>query len=116
LDEVDCRSCDLTDNQWTVAKAVLNFLESVDQVTTTLSGEKYFTLSWCLPLMFGLRKAAEPDDNDSSVVRIIKANLTEQLNRHFNLKNLIVHSPVVLAAALDPRFRKLTFFFLVKNV
>ena len=41
MDEVDCRSYDLTDNQWAIVKAILNLLESVDQVTTTLSGEKY---------------------------------------------------------------------------
>ena len=51
VDEVDCRY-DLTDNQWAIAKAILNLLEFNDQVTTTLSGEKYFTLSWSLPLMF----------------------------------------------------------------
>ena len=92
-----------------IAKAILNLLESVDQVTTTLSGEKYSTLLWCLPLMFGLYKAAEPEDNDSSTVRSIKTNLTEQLNRRFGLANLEINSPVVLATALDPRFRKLTF-------
>ena len=109
MDEVDRRSYDLTDNQWAVAKALLNLLESVDQVTTTLSGEKYSTLSWCLPLMYGLRKVAEPDHNDSSTVRSVKANLIEQLDRRFNLRHLKVDSPVVLAAALDPRFRKLNF-------
>ena len=109
MDEVDRRSYDLTDNQWAIATAILNLLESVDQVMTTLSGEKYSTLLWCLPLMFGLYKAAEPEDNDSSTVRSIKTNLTEQLNRRFGLANLEINSPVVLATALDPRFRKLTF-------
>ena len=59
--------------------------------------------------MFGLCKAAEPDNNDISTVRSIKTNLTEQLDRHFNLTNLEIDSPAVLAAALDPRFRKLAF-------
>ena len=45
MDKVDRRSYDLTDNQWAIAKAILNLLESVDQVMTTLSGEKYSTLS-----------------------------------------------------------------------
>ena len=109
MDEVYRRSYDLTDNQWAIANAILNLLELVDQVTTTLSGEKYSTLSWCLPLLFGLRKAAEPEDNDSSTVRSTKTNLTEQMDRRFSLTNLEIDSPVVLAAALDPRFCKLTF-------
>jgi len=66
--------------------------------------------------MFGLCKAAEPEDNDSSTVRSIKTNLTEQLNRHFSLANLEINFPVVFATALDPRFRKLTFLSAEKRL
>ena len=52
--------------------------------------------------MFGLHKAAEPDDDNSSTVRNIKATLNKHLNRWFNLRNLKLNSPLVLAAALDP--------------
>ena len=62
MTEVDRRSYDLSDSQWANAKGVLNLLEAIDQVTATLSGEKYSTLSWCLPLLFGLREAAKPDE------------------------------------------------------
>ena len=41
MTEVDRRSYDLSDSQWANAKGVLNLLEAIDQVTTTLSGEKY---------------------------------------------------------------------------
>ena len=109
MSEVDRRSYDLTDSQWANAKSILNLLEAIDQVTTTLSGEKYSTLSWCLPLLFGLREAAKPDENDSSMVSGIKTKLVEQLDERFKLKNLQMDSPMVLAAALDPRFRKLSF-------
>ena len=54
------------------------------------------------PSMFGLRKAAEPDDDNSSTVRNIKATLNKHLNRWFSLRNLKLNSPLVLAAALDP--------------
>ena len=39
----------------------------------------------------------------------IKTKLTSQLNEQFHLDNLQMDSPVVLAAVLDPRFRKLSF-------
>ena len=39
----------------------------------------------------------------------IKTKLVEQLDKRFKLKNLQMDSPMVLAAALDPRFRKLSF-------
>ncbi|XP_065891560.1 zinc finger BED domain-containing protein 4-like [Dysidea avara] len=37
--EDQIRSFDLSDHQWSVVKSILNLLEGVDQVTTTLSGE-----------------------------------------------------------------------------
>ena len=92
-----------------MAKSVLNLLEAVDGVTTTLSGEKYSTLSWCLPLLFGLRDAAKCEGQDCMILAGIKKKLTSQLNERFHLDNLQMDSPAVLAAALDPRFRKLSF-------
>ena len=99
----------LTDSQWSVVKGLLSILEAVDQVTITLSGEKYSTLSWCLPLLFGLCDAAKQEENDSITLSGIKKKLTDQLNQHFKLNNLEMSSALVLAAALDPRFRKLSF-------
>ena len=109
MTEVDRRSYDLSDSQWANAKGVLNLLEAIDQVTTTLSGDKYSTLSWCLPLLYGLREAAKPDENDSSTLSGIKTKLIEQLDERFKLKKHKMDSPMVMAAALDPRFRKLSF-------
>ena len=102
MTEVDQRSYDLTDSQWANAKSILNLLEAIDQVTTTLSGEESH---WCLPLLFGLREA---DENDSPMISGIKTKLVEQLDERFKLKNLQMDSSMVLAAALDPRFRKLS--------
>ena len=86
----------------TNAKGVLNLLEAINQVTITLLGEKYSTLSWCLPLRFGLREAAKPDENDSSTLSAIKTKLIEQLDEHFKLKKLKMNSPMVMTAALEP--------------
>ena len=109
MNETDRKSYDLTDSQWSVVKGLLSILEAVDQVTITLSGEKYSTLSWCLPLLFGLRDAAKQEENDSTTLSGIKRKLTDQLNQRFKLNNLEMSSALVLAAALDPRFRKLSF-------
>jgi len=65
MTEEEIKMYDLTDHQWSVVKSILSLLEAVDQVTTTLSGEKYSTLSWCLPLLFGLCEEAKPNENDN---------------------------------------------------
>ena len=61
-------------------KSILSLLEAVDQVTTTLLGERYSTLSWCLPLLFGLREEVKPDKNDNVILSGIKRKFTEELN------------------------------------
>ena len=109
MSERERASFDLTDVQWTMVKCVLNLLEAVDGVTTTLSGEKYSTLSWCLPLLFGLRDMAKFDEHDCMILVSIKKELTRQLNQRYQLENLSMDSAPVLAAALDPRFHKLSF-------
>ena len=83
-------------------------MEAIDQVTTTLSGEKYSTLLWCLPLLYGLHEAAKPDENDSFILVILK-QLIEQLDERFKLKKHKMDSPTLMAAALDLRFHKLSF-------
>ena len=55
INEEEVKTFDLTDHQWSVMKSILSLLEAVDQITTILSGERYSTLFWCLPLLFGLR-------------------------------------------------------------
>ena len=49
----EMKSYTLSDHQWSIMKNILSLLEGVDQVTNTLSSERYSTLSWCLPLLFG---------------------------------------------------------------
>ena len=90
-------------------KSILSVLEGVDQVTAILSGERYSTLSWCLPLLFGLRDTAKPDRNDNTDLSAIKRKLTEQLNLRFESNTLEVDSPTVFSTALDPRFRRPSF-------
>ena len=73
MTEGEMKWYDLSKHQWSVVKSILSLLlEWVDQVTTTLSGKRYSTLSWYLPLLFGLRDTAKPDKNDNTVLSAIK--------------------------------------------
>ena len=47
ITEGEIKWYDLSEHQWSVVKSILSLLEGVDQVTTTLSGKRYSTLSWC---------------------------------------------------------------------
>lgn len=87
---------------------LLLFCKTSELVTTRLSGEVYPTLSLLIPLMSGLQKTLEPKQKDKSVITKVKQALRKELKRRFSLDCLDVESKVVLAAALDPRFRGLT--------
>jgi len=109
MSEDEVKSYDLSDHQWSVVKSILSLLEGVDQVAKTLSGERYSTLSWCLPSLFVLGEVSKYDRNDNNVLSAIKKKSIEQLNAQFELNALQIDSPMILSTALDPRFRKLPF-------
>ena len=100
---------DLSEHQWSVVKSILSLFEGVDQVITTLCGERYSTLSWYLRLLFRLCETAQPDKNDNTILFGIKRKLTKQLNLRFELNVLKIDSSMIFSAALDPRFRRLSF-------
>ena len=85
------------------------FVRGVDQITTTLYGEMYSMLPWCMPLLFGLHDTEKPDKNDNTVLSAIKQNFTEQLNLQFELNALEMDSPMIFSAVLDPCFLRLSF-------
>lgn len=91
--EQDQASYDLSDVEWVMVKSVLNLLEAVDGVTTALSGEKHSTLSWCLPLLYGLHDAARRNGNGYMTLVGIKKKLSDHLNGCFCLDELEMDSP-----------------------
>ena len=61
------------------------------------------------PLLFRLLEAAEPTEHDSQLLKSLKNKLKTELLSRFNLKTLKMDCLPVLAAALDPQFKRLTF-------
>ena len=56
MNEIDQKSYDLTDPQWSVARVFWVFQRIyIELHSNVLSAEKYSYLSWCLFLLFGLR-------------------------------------------------------------
>ena len=53
----------------------MDLLEQVDEATTCLGGEKYSTMSWLLPLVFGLRQSCTVEEDDCPGLAEIKRQL-----------------------------------------
>lgn len=105
----DTRHLQLTPSQWDLAVDVVEVLNSLERVTTQLSGELYTTLSCVVPLLYGLYSMLKPPDGDRGAVKAMKKKLRKELEKRFGFPEPDPTSLPLIAAALDPRFRKMKF-------
>ncbi|KAI7790056.1 putative zinc finger BED domain-containing protein 4-like, partial [Triplophysa rosa] len=103
---------DLKPEQWNLIEELSQVLEPFEASTVFLSGQQYVTLSALPQLVHKLKKNIERPDLESAPVRSFQAHATEQITARWQgLMEFTPESPniTLLAAALDPRFRKLKF-------
>ncbi|XP_065193216.1 E3 SUMO-protein ligase ZBED1-like [Sycon ciliatum] len=101
----------LKDTQWTPAEQLTAALEPLKATTTVFGGQKYVTSSLVLPVVASIiERYSEPvKDTCVRAVENIRAALVSELQVKFRLSDVTSASPLVLAAALDPRFCGLKF-------
>lgn len=104
-----------SDQTWQLLQDLLDVLQLVEVTTSHLSGERYATMSMTLPFTKGLHAQLEQQAEDRLTVANFKKKLQEQLVTRFSLDDIEPMSVEVLASALDPRFRKLTFLGVVER-
>lgn len=106
----DSRHLQLAPAQWDLAEDVVEVLNSLEHVTTELSGELYATLSCVYPLLHGLYTILKPKaSGEHGAVKAMKNKLRQQLEERFGFPVPSPSSLPVLASALDPRFRRLKY-------
>uniref|UniRef100_H3BEL7 HAT C-terminal dimerisation domain-containing protein n=1 Tax=Latimeria chalumnae TaxID=7897 RepID=H3BEL7_LATCH len=94
---------ELQSNQWSLLEEVKQLLEPFEVATTYLSREKYVSLSTVPLHIDALIKEMQPDGN-------FKTAALEQISNCWKFQNNpSTENAIVIAAALDPRFRKLKF-------
>ena len=101
----------LKDQQWTIAAQLVDILRPFELATTIASGQQYVTLSLELPVINKLIAGVDHSSTaaGSGVARSFSGNLRDSLNSKFSMSSLNTSSPAVMASALDPRFRDLSF-------
>ena len=102
------RYLDLKSEQWNLAEDLVKVLEPFNVVTTFLSYEENVSISSVFPLLHGLLDQLKPS-TDSSAIRQFKDKVSQEIKRRWELDSVDVSSPLLISAALDPRFRNLTF-------
>ncbi|KAM9830564.1 E3 SUMO-protein ligase ZBED1-like isoform 1-T1 [Syngnathus typhle] len=103
---------DLKQEQWNLSEELTRVLGPFVSVTEFLHGEQYVTLSSLPQLVHNLKKATLSSTFESDSVKEFQAQVIEQIaERWQKLFSFHPEAPntVLLAAALDPRFRKLKF-------
>lgn len=120
----------LSDTNWAVLKEIVDVLLPFKQAQKTLAGEKYVTISWLPLTLEKLRKnmreavaksASEADpveDQIFSLSGVLLTDLNERWGEETRFNGGVIkrgrmnrqvgmHPTVLLATALDPRFKKL---------
>uniref|UniRef100_A0A3B5A3U7 BED-type domain-containing protein n=1 Tax=Stegastes partitus TaxID=144197 RepID=A0A3B5A3U7_9TELE len=102
---------DLKPEQWNVIEELNQALEPFEEAAVFLSGQEYVTLSALPQLVHSLKKSIETPAFETAPVKSYQTDVTGQITARW--QGLSVFQPesnhALLAAALDPRFRKLKF-------
>lgn len=102
----------LKPEQWNISEELTQVLGLFEGATEFLNGEQYVTLSALPQLVQNLKKSTLTAELETAPVKAFQASAAEQITERWQeLYEFLpdTPNPVLLAAALDPRFRKLKF-------
>lgn len=104
--------CDLKPDQWVILEDLVQGLQPFECSTVFLSGQEYSTAS-CLPqLVKGLHRSVLQTQYQTSAGKAFKDLSVKGICERWENINSVSpekDNPLVLAAAIDPRFRRMKF-------
>lgn len=103
---------DLKPEQWSLLEELEQALNPFEYVTVYLSGESYVTLSSLPALIKGLMKSTQNEAFDNIHVQAFQAAAAQGISTRWEVEVAYkdaAANTTVIAAALDPRFRRLKF-------
>ena len=103
------RTLDLTAHQWVLLEELAKLLEPLEVATVFFCTERKVSISCILPIMHNVFTSMDSEEGDSASITAFKTAVRESVMRRWSLDGIEPDSPLVLAAALDPRFKSLKF-------
>ena len=103
---------DLKGDQWTLLGELEQVLKPFEQATVFLSGVAYVTVSALPPLVKGLQKSTQKTSFESTPINSFQTAAAKEMASRWKGEATFREdgqNVCVIAAALDPRFRKLKF-------
>ena len=99
---------DLTAQQWVLLEELAKLLEPLEIATVLFYTEKV-AISCVLPVMHSVMTSMGCEEDDSPSIVAFKTAVVDSIMKRWSLDGMEPNSPLVLAAALDPRFKSLKF-------
>ncbi|XP_011405991.1 PREDICTED: zinc finger BED domain-containing protein 4-like [Amphimedon queenslandica] len=102
---------DLKSKQWDILEPLQVILGPLEVATTYPSAEYNLLISALLPVLFGLIKLLETLDSDTSTIRQAKVEISSQIQRRWNLNNLLIAKDnfYLMSSFLDPTLNNCKF-------
>ena len=96
-EDAKCSGLDLSGEEWCIAQSLIAVLRDLEGMTKRFSGETYTTMSWVLPLIFGMiEKSLVSLPEDLAPVAKVKDKLKSEIKRPFSpceAQPVILRSP-----------------------
>jgi hypothetical protein len=104
----DARQLELTDENWSLIKHLLPLLKQAFLVTKMIQSQNYPSIALIYPSLYILYTAFEADESTNQTCITFKEAIKTKLNdAYFQIG---YHTTIpMLASAIDPRFKHLTF-------
>ena len=103
----DLRNLILTPSEITQLEQVAKVLNPLEEATTILPGEKNISISVVQPIVAGLRRRLKSSETDTVLVANMKSAILTNIQDHFSDEEK--NEMMLVASALDPRFKLLKF-------
>ncbi|PIK35349.1 putative zinc finger BED domain-containing protein 1-like [Apostichopus japonicus] len=106
----DARVFEMTDEHWRLAEDLVPCLQNLQIATTILSSGTSPTLSTVQPVMRAIdSNHLQVKPNDSAAIKSFKKTVSAELKRRFDMSDNTDVTPALIASAVDPRYKSLSF-------
>ena len=104
----DAQHLEMTDDSWELMKRLMPLLKPLFVITKMLQDQNYPTIALIYPSLYIIFKKFDPKEDDTGTLHHFKEEIKKKLDSSYYKPGYHTSFPV-LAAAIDPRFKHLSF-------
>lgn len=105
----DHRNLDLKPDQWELMSELVHVLKPLKVAKTLVCAEQHVSLSCVYAILVRMRSTLTPTGNELFAIWAMKEKMKNELEVRWKMDTIDTSSPLILSAALDPRFKGLNY-------